>query len=118
MKKRKIHTVTILAGILLAVAVIFSHTFQPVFISQEKQQAKTEQEKKDQSSSHEDKSYISMNSISLPTTVHVHLNLAVYCLFEILGLEEKDEPAVADSNLHPRKLFQTLFRVIISPNAP
>lgn len=67
----------------------------------------------------EDHSYISIASFSLPSPVTVQLNLDPHFLFEIV-LEDaaKQEDHTVDPSPVAQKLLTTLFRVIISPNAP
>jgi hypothetical protein len=114
MKKARIHLLTILAGSLLALAIVFSQIFQPQS-GQSKQVIKTEQQ---QDNSKQEQAYTSAPSFSLPSSAHVHLNIDVYCLFEILCQEKPQEIQDTESPLRPQKLMQTLFRVIIAPNAP
>jgi hypothetical protein len=115
MKKQTIHLLTVILGTILALAIVFSQ----VFLSQPttaKNTVKTEQQKKDSTPSED--FHISAPSITLPSSVHVHLNLDIYCLFEILLGEKPEEFYLEDLPLYTQRFFQTLFRVIISPNAP
>jgi hypothetical protein len=50
--------------------------------------------------------------------VHVQVNLNPYCLFEIFFEEDIDEEHVEEDAFYPDRFFETMFRVIISPNAP
>ena len=112
MQKTKIHALTVIAGLLLAVAIICTHVFS--FKQTAPENAKTEHsDDKNQS-----ETIISASAISLPTSAHVHLNMITYCLFEITLSEEKEESSSCDFLLFPKKLLLTLFTVIISPNAP
>jgi hypothetical protein len=117
MKKRKLHTLTIILGSILAVAIVFSQYLTPDrFACAEK--VKTE--KKDTTNKADDHSaaYVSLPSFSLPTPVDVQANLSSYCLFEIIFEEDTDENQVEENLFFADRFFETMFRVIISPNAP
>jgi hypothetical protein len=116
MEKKQIQTITVLLGSILAAAVVFAQVFQVKTFIQESNLFKAESNQDTQEKGEE--LIISIPSISLPTTSTVSLNLEVYYLFETSS--EKESPAVepVQLSLKPHKLFQTLFRVIISPNAP
>jgi hypothetical protein len=116
MKKEKIHLLTIMAGLLLAIAIVFSQVFQSQLTTHLKHDVKkTEQKKTD---NQEEQLYSAAPSFSLPSSVQLHLNVEAYCLFEIVCSEEQHQSDSHESPLRPQKLFQTLFRVIIAPNAP
>jgi len=115
-RKLKIRSFTIAIGILLALVMTLTQLFQAQVSGFGKKETRTEQ----QSSNHQgDEAYISLSSFSLPSAaVHLQVNLDPYCLFEILFEKEHQQPEASRVPLHPEKLLQTLFRVIISPNAP
>jgi hypothetical protein len=115
MRKRKLHTVTIIVGTFLAFAMIFSQ-FLPDECIASSEKEKTEQT--DSKRGAETGSYISLPDFSLPAPVHVQANLNPYCLFEILFEEDIDEDYVEENLFHTDRIFETMFRVIISPNAP
>lgn len=113
MKKERLHTASIIVGSILALAITFSQYLTPD-CSIEK--VKTEQT--DTSSSEQKAAFISLPSFSIPAPVNVQANLSPYCLFEILLEEDIDENYVEDDESYADRFFQTMFRVIISPNAP
>lgn len=115
MRKKRLHTVTIIVGSIIALAIAFSQFLGPEFSSAGKG-IKTEQTADD--SDKETNSFISLPSLSLPAPVHVQANLTSYCLFEIFFEEDTDEVQTDDDLLNADRFFETLFRVIISPNAP
>jgi hypothetical protein len=116
--KLKLQSVSVLLGGLLVVAIVCSQLFgfQVNPSSSLKKGVATEEQKKTNHSG--DETYVSLPSFSLPSSVHVHLNLDSYCLFEIV-LEEKQE-IISSPQTAPlqQKFLITLFRTIISPNAP
>jgi hypothetical protein len=119
MKKEKLHLLTIMAGLLLVVAIVCSQILQPRLTAQKnKQDTKTEQQKKDKGQNEEEQYINAGPSVSLPSSAQVHLNIDVYCLFDILCQEKPQETRLNESPLRPQKLLHTLFRVIIAPNAP
>jgi hypothetical protein len=115
MMKERLHISTLIIGSILACAIAFSQFLtKEVPISGEK--AKTEQSQ--DSPEKETGSYISLPSFSLPAPVHVQANLNPYCLFEIFFEEDTDENQEEENLLYTDRFFETMFRVIISPNAP
>lgn len=115
MKKKRIQSLTVIIGALLALAIVFSQLFQFQVNSCSKKEVKTEAQKAE-NRTHE--TYVSFTSFSLPTSVNVLLTLDSYCLFEISFEESQQETRSSEIPLHPEKFLQTLFSVIISPNAP
>ena len=69
-------------------------------------------------STDETASFISLPSFSLPALVNLRSNLDAYCLFEILFEDDSDEVHVENETSFTGRFFQTMFQVIISPNAP
>jgi hypothetical protein len=115
MRKERLHTFTLIVGSILAFAMAFSQ-FMPSGFSSTKKKAEIQQAS-DQP--HDDtQSDISLPSFSLPAPVHVQVNLNPYCLFEFFFEENVDEEQTEEDLLHPDRFFETMFRVIISPNAP
>jgi hypothetical protein len=115
MRKGKLHTFTIIVGTFLALAIVFSE-FLTIQNTASAEKANTEQS--ESKSGTESDTYITLPSFSLPAPVHVQVNLNPYCLFEILFEEDIDENHVEDDAFYPDRFFETMFRVIISPNAP
>jgi hypothetical protein len=117
MKKKRLHTLTLILGSILAVAIVFSQYLTPERIASAE---KIKTEKKDRANKADDHSgsYVSLPSFSLPTPVDVQANLNSYCLFEIIFEEDTDENQVEENLFFADRFFETMFRVIISPNAP
>ena len=107
------------AGVITALVIVFSQVFYFQAPAYAKKDVKTGHEKKEKQSEKNDKQFISLPSISQPTaSTNVEADHESAFLLEIL-FEDKAEPA--DHAEVPRslgKFFHTLFRVIISPNAP
>lgn len=115
MKKERVHIVSILVGSILALAIAFSQYLTPESVSS-KEKVKTEQASKDAGSDRG--SFISLPSFSIPAPVNVESNLDAYCLFEILFEVNIDENDVQEDISYADRFFETMFRMIISPNAP
>lgn len=113
MRKNRLHTFTLIVGSILALAIAFSQFFTPEHVAST-EKVKTENKTAD----NETEAFVSLPSFSLPAPVHVQVNLNPYCLFEIFFEEDVDENNVEEDLLHPDRFFETMFRVIISPNAP
>ncbi len=117
MKKKRLHTVTIIVGSILALAIAFSQYLAPDCLASSEKTRTEKSGKADKAADHS-ASYISLQSFSLPTPVDVQGNLNPYCLFEIVREEDIDEDQGGEDLFYPDRFFETMFRVIISPNAP
>ena len=113
MRKKRVHIVTLIVGSLVAFAIAFSQFVTPDFCSGK--ETKTEQTG---DAENETTSFVSLPTFSIPAQVNVEVNLNPYCLFEIFFEEDIDENPEENDLLNPDRFFQTMFRVIISPNAP
>ena len=114
-KKVTIRAWTLITGLATALLIIVSQLFYFAAPRHAKQDVKTEQQQEQS----EDGSFITLPSSTLPSsTAHVEFQQESFCLFEILFEEESELETVIDFELPVGKLFQTLFRAIISPNAP
>jgi hypothetical protein len=116
MQNKKQIWITIV-GCLLAAVIVCTQLFaycSPSFNDQSV--VKTEQT----ADTHEqDEARIVIASFSLPSPVHVQMNLDPHLLFEILFEDDVETrtPAIESASVS-QKFLVTLFRVIISPNAP
>lgn len=115
MRKNRLHVSTIILGSILAFTISFSQFYTPACESDADKVETAQTEKTD---GDETQSYISLPTFSLPVPVHVQANLNAHCLFEIFFEEETNVDHVEEDMLYPDRLFETMFRVIISPNAP
>jgi hypothetical protein len=114
MRKSKIHFLTMVAGLLLAAAVVCSN----VFVIASKLPHKTESKAE---ASGDQKESISLNATPTstpPGSLHVELKTQAHCLFDICSELFQPDQLVPEFELHSQRLLLTLFRVIISPNAP
>jgi hypothetical protein len=116
--KNQLRIVTVFLGAFLALVIVlvqFFH-FQAGHKADSRKHAKTEQKKDHQAG--DETSYNVLTSFSLPSPAHLELDTNLSCLFEI-GFEETGvEPQDTDVPDYCSRFFLTLFRVIISPNAP
>ena len=115
MRRRNIQYFTMLIGSLLAFAIVVAQ-LHPLHVATETgKEAKTETRDTNQAG---DSTVISLPSFSLPSPLHVTDGLTTHCLFEIFP--DNDQPEISENETPSvsLKLLLTLFRVIISPNAP
>jgi hypothetical protein len=104
----------LLAGIATAMVIVFSQLFY--FQAATYCQKKVDAEQHDQKTGHE--SYISIPSSTISSTSHIEINQDLSFLLGIL-FEVKSEQEESTEIVFPvDRFFQTLFRFIISPNAP
>jgi hypothetical protein len=117
MKNKMTRYLTMTLGCMLVMAMIGAQFFQSFTDRSESTVIKTEQT--DATSESKDQvAYISLPSYSLPSPVHVQINLDFHCLFEILFEDRLENNPSANPPDFAQKFLITLFRVIISPNAP
>lgn len=116
MRKNKLHAFSLIVGSILALTIAFSQFLTPQ-CGPTAEKVKTEQSD-DSDTDKESESYISLPTFSLPVPVNVQANLDAYCLFEIFFEEENDVHHVEENLFYTDRLLETIFTVIISPNAP
>jgi hypothetical protein len=104
------HNLSIIAGVLLAVVVVCFNVLSCGALDK-KESIKTEQ------SSEQSDAVFTTPTLSPPSVFHVNLTLDIFCLFDVKS-ETSVEPGQTRASIEPPKLLLTLFRVIISPNAP
>ena len=106
---------TLLAGIATASVIIFSQLFyfQAATYCQEKADTAQHNHKTDAT-----ESYFSIPSSTISSTSHIEINQDLSFVLEILSEPELEAEAGIDFSFPVNYLFQTLFRFIISPNAP
>lgn len=106
---------TLLAGIATAAVIIFSQLFyfQAANYCQEKAETEQQDQKKDGPETH-----ISIPSSTISSSSHIEITQDLSFVLEILFERESKEEEVTRISLPVNRFFQTLFRFIISPNAP
>jgi hypothetical protein len=106
---------TLLAGIATAGVIIFSQLFyfQAANYCQEKVDTEQQAHKKDGT-----ESYISIPSSSIASSSHIEITQDLSFVLEILFEGDSKEEEVTRISVPVNRIFQTLFRFIISPNAP
>ena len=106
---------TLLAGITTAGVIIFSQLFyfQAANYCQEKAETEQQDQKKDGTETH-----ISIPSSSISSSSHIELSHELSFIVEALFQSESKEEEVTRITVPVNRFFQTLFRFIISPNAP
>jgi hypothetical protein len=106
---------TLLAGIITAAIIVFSQLFyfQAANYCQEK--ASTEQHTKKTDAP---ETYFSIPSSTISCTPHIEIDQDISFVLETLLDLKSEETSAPAISLPVNKFFQTLFRVIISPNAP
>lgn len=112
-RNRALLTVT---GILTAVVITFSQFFYYQGVEFCKKEVKTEKHEKKTPKQQE--THISIPSNSVLSSVHFDFSNKVVLLFEITFEEKEQERLPAEIPISLGKYFQTLFHIIISPNAP
>lgn len=116
MQNKKQIVITVV-GCLLAAVIVCSQLF--AYSSSIENKNLTKSEQTDDSQEQNGEATIVIASYSIPSPVHVQMNLDPHLLFEILFEDdvETKTPAIESSSVS-QKFLVTLFRVIISPNAP
>ena len=113
MEKKRVHIATTLFGLLLALTLICANVLAPQNTAISKEKTKTEQKSADKQFV-----FVSAPTITPPSTAVIQCCLFAHCIFEIDQEQQFQDESSSVTFIQPQKLFQTLFRVIISPNAP
>lgn len=107
---------TLFFGVITATVIVLSQLFW--FQASTFNNKKADTEQKQDSNQHEE-AYISLPSSSLPSgTASVEQAQQSSFIHELLFEEEKASELSASIPAKVSRLFHTLFRVIIAPNAP
>ena len=111
----KYRILTLLAGLATALLIVFSQLFyfQAATYCQEK--AETEQHDQ-KNTDHE--SHISIPSSTIASVSHIEINQELSFVLEIIFQDAKPTPRKTEVVPSVGRLFQTLFRFIVAPNAP
>jgi len=118
MKKSGIQRITMVLGVFTALVIVFSQFFIFQGAGNTKKLAKTENHEKQKAGAKE-KACISLPSFSQSISAHAEVNQkSSLFLFDILFGDINDEDDTIEIPVSSGKLFQTLFTVFISPNAP
>lgn len=117
MEIRKKKAVILILGILTAVALIVSQLSFYQNTVQAKKETKTEKHSEDSSEEGQSIFYIVAASPSI-SSVQTQIHQEVFFLFEIIFFEDKQYEWIPTVSSALGKYFQTLFHIIISPNAP
>jgi len=107
---------TLLAGIATAGVIVFSQLFY--FQAANYCQEKVDTEQQDQKKKDGTETHISIPSSSISSSSHIELTHDLSFILEALFQSESKEEEVTSISLPVNRFFQTLFRFIISPNAP
>lgn len=118
MKNNKTRAFTIVAGVLTAVAIILSQLFYYQGAQFCKKEQTSENHEKKAPADEPEEAFVAGPSTSVLTSTHVDLTHKTFVLFEILFPEKEEDVYQSDLPLTLGKYFHTLFRIIISPNAP
>lgn len=111
----KYKILTLLAGIATAAVIVFSQLFY--FQAATYCQKKAETEQKEQKADTTD-TYISLPSSTISSIPHIEIGQDVSFVLETLFVQEATAESAKHIALPANKIFHTLFRFIISPNAP
>ncbi|HEU5291069.1 MAG TPA: hypothetical protein VFU05_10525 [Cyclobacteriaceae bacterium] len=108
---------TLFAGIATAGVIVFSQLFyfQAANYCQKKAETEQHDQKKDGSGT---ETHISIPSSSISSSSHIELTHDLSFILEALFESEPKEEEVTSITIPVNRFFQTLFRFIISPNAP
>lgn len=112
----KIRLLTLLLGILTALVIVVTQMF---YFGAARVAEQTPVAEQQDATTSGDESFISLPSLySLPSSIHVVLSHEFSFIEEILLDGNQTESRPAELQLHPGRLFKTLFYFIIAPNAP
>lgn len=105
----------LLAGVATAAVIVFSQLFY--FQAANYCQEKVKSEQTDSPTGNVE-NYISIPSSSISSSSQIVINQELSFVMEILVEDEDNQEGESHCAIPVQKYFQTLFRFIISPNAP
>ena len=105
---------TLLAGVATAALVVFSQLFYFQAANYCQKKAETEHHDKKTDAT---ETYISIPSSTISSTSHVEIHQDLSFVLEVL-FDREPEAETFTISFPVNRFFQTLFRFIISPNAP
>ena len=111
----KYRILTLLVGLATALVIIFSQLFY--FQAATYCQNKAETDQHDQKST-DNESHISIPSSSISSVSHIEINQDLSFVLEIFFDDKSNAHSTTEVIPSVSRLFQTLFRFIIAPNAP
>ncbi len=111
----KYRILTLLAGLATAFVIIFSQLFY--FQAATYCQNKAETDQHDQKTT-DNESHISIPSSTISSVSHIEINQELSFVLEILFADKNNTHSTTEVIPSVSRLFQTLFRFIIAPNAP
>lgn len=112
---RKYRFLTLWVGIATAMVIIFSQLFYFQAATYCQKKADTEQHNQKEKGT---EAYISIPSSSISSVSHIEIHQALSFVIETLFENEKKSEVTSVEAPLAGRLFQTLFRFIIAPNAP
>lgn len=110
------HSTGILFGLLAAVVILVSQGFYFDYVGKIEGKVKTEKTSDADEDSHE--SVIKMSQQALSSGVEISIQSVLHFIGEIYTDDSVEVPSVSQNFKGLTSYFQTLFRLIISPNAP
>lgn len=113
MKNRVKNAITIAFGLLVAVGILLSNLSVV-----EKTCVADKKVKSEQSENEASYIYATPATVAPSSTIALESNLLATVLFEISNCEEQEENFISEPLIICERYLATLFRVIISPNAP
>lgn len=118
----KYRILTLVAGIATACVIVFSQLFYFQAATYSLKKAETEQKQKNLPDTKAGKetgqeAYISIPSNTISSVSHIQISDGISFVLETL-LEPKEDETRYELPIVTNRLFHTLFRFIIAPNAP
>jgi hypothetical protein len=108
---------TLAIGLITVAAIVLSQLFY--FHDAVQQKAKKETKTEQKSDKADDEAYFSVPSASsMPSSSHVEMQQDTFFLLETILDDEEDAEPTEEHSTFVNQFFQTLFGVLISPNAP
>lgn len=104
------------AGILTALVIVLSQVF--FFQAAEYSTKEVKTEKQDPASADDHAYFLSVPVTSILSTSHISLNVDFTFIVDVLFQPAQESDTQTQTPLALGKFFQTLFKVIIAPNAP
>ena len=107
-----------LLGILTAVVIVFSQIYCFQEACQHKEKLTKTEQHQDNKKAESHKAFFTMPSSIIPSSASIESTQETAFICVVSGEKKEVTPHIQEFPVFLTKFFQTLFRIIISPNAP
>ncbi len=117
-RTKRISVITLAIAGIVAIAVVFSHFSKPAHFSSSKAGVTKQFTVQHEAGGFVPLRSLSVETLSLPAAFHFRTNLLSWFLFKVFHKTYNVENYTEEASPAPSPLFEIIFTLFISPNAP